>query len=311
MRNFIQTAAPAAATVVLCVGGCLMGGCNGRVVELGGTPSRALPAVSNNVSDSASTGGPVSGAPACPLAPTADAGAPPSPVDPAALASIAGTWTGYVEAYSFPESGSGAVTLVVMTSPHGGTEATITFGDEPAPAPPTSAGGPFPVGDDDAGGVSFPPPHEGFPYTAYQASFDGARLRLSVVSHEPWKPWCALQTSYGWPIDQPELCSCLPDWNSFMGTATSTNPTGCELQNPDTHQWVAVSCEQASLCNPGLSMCLCSESGCTLDMSRPDVLIDARLTGGAFDGTVTGLPSSPLGLHLMAQTPGDAGADAP
>ncbi len=267
----------------------LVAGCRGQIVDLGGShPTEA-------VLVDASIHGWLSGGKACTVAPPADAGATPSE-DAGALGSIAGTWTGYVEAYTFPESGSDRVVVAVTAQPDGAAEATITFGDEPAPSPPTSADEAYPPGDTDAGAMSFPLPNEGFAYTALQPSFDGARLRLEAVSHEVWKPWCALQNSYA--TQYPDLCSCMPEGTWFFSNASSTNPTGCEFQNPDTQGWVSANCEQANNCMVGSTLCTCTARGCAVDMSHPDLVVDVRLTGGEFDGTLVGLPTSPLDLHL-------------
>jgi hypothetical protein len=239
--------------------------------------------------------GPLSGAPLCTTPAPKDAGATSVPEDAGAIDTIVGTWTGYVEAYSFPQSDSDAVVIAFTTGADGTIGGTVTFGNEPAPAPPTSGDEPFPSGF--SGDVnSLPVPYEGFPYTATAVSFDGTRLRLGVVSRELWKTWCGFQTSYDWAPNATGNCGCLPNWPS-MG---SSDPSiVCDITDLDTGVQVPVSCALQGHCL-AYPVCDCTAGSCTVDMTQPDVTIDVRLALSQFSGSIAGLTSSPLNVYLMA-----------
>jgi hypothetical protein len=263
--------------------------CEGRVVELGGHE----PAGASDGGPPAATMETLSSAKLCTIPAPMDAGGSSASDDAGTnLGTIVGTWTGYVEGYSFPQSGSDAVAIAFGVRPDGTIAGTVTFGNEPAPSPPTSGDEPFPPGPINAY-PDVPFPYEGFPYTATQLSFDGTRLRLGVVQRELWKTWCGFQKSYDWARG---MCGCLPNWPS-MGP-TDPNASGCELTDPDTGAQVPFSCALAGPCSL-YPVCYCTVGSCTVDMTYADASIDVRLASGQFSGSLTGLRMSPLNVYLV------------
>jgi hypothetical protein len=259
--------------------------CNGRVVDLdGNTPDGGTSSVAS---------GSLSSAKLCTIPAPTDAGALSVPEDARAIDTIVGTWTGYVEGYTFL-SGSDAVVVAFTAAADGTIAGTVTFGNAPAPAPPTSGNEPYPTAD--VGDLNTAAPYEGFPYTAIQVSFDGTRLRLGTVHKELWKTWCSLQTSYDWAPSAAGNCGCLPDWPS-MGS-TDPNASDCVLTDPDTGADVPVSCALTAPCLI-YPVCYCTAGSCTVDMTHADTTIDVRLASGQFSGSVVGLPLSPLNVYLM------------
>jgi hypothetical protein len=269
--------------------------CEARVVALGGRSTAILDAAAPT-STAATVG--LKSAALCTLPAPADAGTGAAASDGgdagAALGSILGTWTGYVEGYSF-RSGSDVVAVTFAVLADGTIGGTVTFGSGSPPLPATSAAEAYPPGSDVLPSVPFP--FEGFAYTAIGLSFDGTRLRLGIVQRELWQSWCALQTSYSGAPGAPSDCFCLPNWSS-MGS-TDPNSSACWLTDPNTGDEVQVSCAQTGSCLIYPVCDQCVAGGCSVDMSHPDATIDVRLASGQFSGSVTGLPMSPLNVYLM------------
>jgi hypothetical protein len=272
--------------------------CSGPKVDLGGQPGGGTFVASPPI-----TGGRISGAKACTIPATADAGNGLGP-DDGGLVAILGTWKGYIEAYSFRQSRSDAVLLAFAAQADGTIQGTITFGVGPTPPPLTSD---VLVRDfSDAGPIAYlnpgEAPAEGFPYTAAQVSFDGIRLRFSIMPMEPWKVWCPLQTSYDRSASGRGLCGCLPAIGEEQ-----CNPNVCLVPGPcsppvcrqkllDTGQWVSLSDSWLELCRGGV--CSCTAGSCMFDPTPGGPAFDVRFTVGHVDGTITGLDASLHNVHL-------------
>jgi len=280
-------------------------GCGGREVNLGGTEaaeSASGRAARGDDAGSASTGsyGGIPGAHACtnetPInvgnymerSPDASAGADPDAG--ATLAPIVGTWSGYAENL---QTGSGTMSLVFSRQADGSVSGSLTFGSGAQPPPPTQRTDVFPPG---SGGVEnqVQYPFPGFGYTAVGVSFDGERLQLGIVAHELWKPWCALQTSYDWGPADPGACGCLPDWS---GEGSVTAAGSCTMTRPDTLEQVPVPCTLRAPCE-AYPVCFCNAAGCSVNMEDPNSTLDVQLAGDRLDGSISGLSSAPLNVHL-------------
>jgi hypothetical protein len=242
----------------------------------------------------------------CTVIATADGGSGAGPDDGGAgLGPIVGAWKGYVEAYSFSQSGSDAVVVVFAPQPDGTITGAITFGNEPPLAPPASRDIAYPPG---ASTHHTPWPYEGFSYTATELAFDGTRLKFGIVAQEVWKVWCSLQSSYDWAPGAPGTCGCLPNtWTSIETSDTDL----CTAMSPGSGGMI-FSCMRMSLCGllgpigPG-SVCNCVAGGCSADMHMPASIADMRLSPGRFDGSITNLTTSTLNVHLTLSPPGDGG----
>jgi hypothetical protein len=221
----------------------------------------------------------------------ADAAACPSfaSVEPDAgtgdLASLAGTWTGYIENYQFP-SGSDVLVLALPAQDGGSASGTIVFGHgSPLPPPPTDPTVPYypnPQNTNAIPGALL----EGFPYTVIAPSLDGSRLRFSMASREPYRPWCELQTSYLWFATAPNCTfGCLPNW-SGKGNGSPAGPI--TLTNPDGGPNMVVSSGYFALCaDPSSAACDCDPTLCTVRLDRPaGPTFDMQVTAGHMDGSV-------------------------
>jgi hypothetical protein len=179
----------------------------------------------------------------------------------------------------------------------GSVSGSLTFGTGSPPPPPPSANDTYPPGF--SGGVySVPFRYVGFPYTATDVSFDGMRLQPAVVSKELWKTWCGLQKSFDWGPSAPGLCGCLPNWD-FMGSTLDTG--SCSINNPTTGAAAAIPCALVGPCHKDL-ICSCDATGCSVDMQNASTQLDVRLAGDKLDGSIAGLPQSPLNVHLTRST---------
>ena len=252
----------------------VLAACGGEKVDLGGTDGGGTAESGSDGSGSSSGGG------------SGDAGG--SPLD--------GTWTGYIESYALP-SGSDVLSMTFADQGSGPTTGTVTFGTQPAPPPPTNAAVGYPPSVTDwqtAKGFL----GEGFVYTALDLQLASPRVQLGVVSKELWKTWCGLQQPYS---GTSNVYGCLPpDWG-----CGGPGP-GC-METNLAGQMVSVDCGQLALCrgapcegNIG-PVCQCSATSCTVDVTVPDITFDLQLSTGHLDGSMTGLASSVLNIHLTKQ----------
>ncbi|HLK41358.1 MAG TPA: hypothetical protein VKU41_31625 [Polyangiaceae bacterium] len=273
-------------TAAIVLAGIAVFGCRAKILDLGNTIG------DGGFTSAAAT---LASAPRCTNPPPtlpADASAPPPMAQSAAA--LLGVWTGYLEAYTF-QTGSDAVVITFTAAPDGTLVATAAFGKGQAPPPPVNGneGYPadvYPPGTDTPSSLEFP--FEGFPYTATELSFDGARLALGVVRNELWRDWCTLQTSYS--SESGAACGCLPNWGG-MG---STDLGGmCFLDDPATGEAVPVACFVFDAC-AFYAVCSCTSAGCSVDMTQPNARLDVRLTSGHLDGSISGFTTSPIAVHL-------------
>src|SRR5262249_5094128 len=143
-----------------------------------------------------------------------------------------GTWTGYVENYSFFDGSSTlAITIDAVTATVAGH---ITFGSGPPLAPPTDPNVGYPPGIDFENS-SLWSVYPGYSYALIAGSFDGQHLKFQVDHRELWKQWCELQTSYADQMNAGNW-NCLPNWG-FTDTGSQ-----CYQQNPATNEAVYVDC---------------------------------------------------------------------
>jgi hypothetical protein len=232
----------------------------------------------------------VSCTPAINLGDTADGGAGSSTCGPGGnpsaseagawdsgdLASAVGTWTGYIEAQSFP-SGSDRIVIVFESASDGSVTGTVTYGQGTPPPPPTGQNVGYLVGDGQV-----PRLIEGFAYTALQPSFDGNRLQVHTVTGEPWNSWCELQTPTHTDFPCP-LFGCLPSsgYTCDGNVCTITDPASGATETIDPG-WIRL-CMFPSVCT-------CSATSCAVAMDEPDSWLDIHMNeSGSFDGVINGL----------------------
>jgi hypothetical protein len=225
--------------------------------------------------------------------------------DAAALpvASLYGTWVGYIESYQFPD-GSDAVTMTISPAPDGSLDATVLFGAAPALPPPTNPDiGPIP------GLVGYPYFDAGTPLgegeavsmTGQPVSYDAGALSVGLTVEARNAQWCAIQTRiYGWQEDGggPPY-GCLPNWPGVEDLQR-----GCTQSDPSTDASVPVDCEKFGLCfgqgTTGTNICECSASECHIAATylQPNITLDLHLSAGRLDGSVAGV----FGTHNVHLT---------
>lgn len=211
-------------------------------------------------------------------------------------------WSGYLENYNLM-SGSDHVALSLVVGPDESVTGTVFFGDPPpldAPTdpekgyPPSAAG----IGGGLLGGVStLSDVVEHFDFTILAGKLDGQRLTLSLVRTELWKKWCELQTTI-YP-----LYNYVPDGGTgpLVGYGCLPNSGSSATNGACTFGDASVDCVKLALCDAPARTCTCTQSACTVDVSpmSADIKFDLQLTGDAGMGSVTGLSSTPINVHLQ------------
>jgi hypothetical protein len=212
-----------------------------------------------------------------------------------------GTWTGYVEAYQFPD-GSDSVRVTIGPAPKGSPPslalaARIVVGDAPVVPPPTNPDiGPFSTSDAAALADSL----EGIPLTGVSVDYEDGGLAVGVTFEQYRAIFCSIQTRiYG---QQPDGAGppygCLPPWPSTMNSVN-----GCTLTDPSTDASVPVDCYKRTSCTSGF--CLCSAVACGLAPSLADATLTFFFvaTPGHLDGTVVGGILDGHNVHLTKAGP--------
>jgi hypothetical protein len=167
-------------------------------------------------------------------------------------------WVGYFENLQFM-SGSDAIKLHFGVDAAGHTTLSVVLGMGPPPPPPTDPfqGWPDPVFDKANGQIAafgYPStPIEGFTYSAHEVTWQGSRLKFTLVMSEPWAPWCALQPSF---MLGPNWWSC----NAGTGSA-SQGDTCVYTDNPTAR------CTSAHLFMCLQNICACNATGCGADVN--------------------------------------------
>jgi hypothetical protein len=196
------------------------------------------------------------------------------------LEDFAGNWDGYAEAYRFTDDSD---RVRINLDPNG--QGTIEVGELP-PYPPASD---FNVG--------YPPgvpmfdyiPHHlepGFVFSLHSATVDARRIRLSVDAHEPFRPWCQMQT--------PEVefdDGTVMVYGCAVGAEGRTED-GCFVTHPMTGLYTPIDCVRLDMCN---WVCGCTATECDTETALAEnaeaasnVKLDAALSEGGtvLDGTL-------------------------
>jgi hypothetical protein len=191
------------------------------------------------------------------------------------------TWTGYIEAFSFP-SGSDAVRIVldaqVGSAPRTGT---VYFGVGAPPPPATDPNLGYPPGYGARGGpVEGGGPGgyiaEGFGYRFEGATVSASRVQIDVDLGSLWAEWCSLQ----YPIDLGGgAYGCLPN------TGFSSGDQGCSYPDPVTREDIAIDCGRLALCDGFGTACRCTATECAA-ASGGRVTFDFHVTGSDGTGTI-------------------------
>lgn len=187
---------------------------------------------------------------------------------------LGGTWTGYIEAYTFP-SGSDAVRVVFDSS---GTTGLVYFGDgdELPPATDPNVGYPpgLPVGLQ--GALDYIAEGHGYPF--YGAVVSGARVQISVDRITLWSRWCSLQ----YPVAQGAgAYGCAGESTSF-----GARDGYCYTVDPDTGEEIHEDCGRLALCGGVAPACQCTATECFRTPLEIPVPFDFHVTGNEASGTV-------------------------
>lgn len=189
---------------------------------------------------------------------------------------VSGTWTGYIENFTFPD-GSDTMTLVVHAESNDSITGTLTFGTRAAPPPPTDPNVGYPPGAEP--NPLTPASIEGFHYTLVGGKLTGTRVQFGVSTLELWKAWCALQTPEPPPAGSTgEPWGCNP--RSFGGPGESSPPVCVGGQSSGQ-----VDCGKAAICTS--DVCDCTMTACTVDRPMPDLTFDMQWNGGRLDGSTS------------------------
>jgi hypothetical protein len=94
-------------------------------------------------------------------------------------------------------------------------------------------------------------PIPGASYSLAETMVNPPFVEFDTFLFEPWRDWCALQTSFSWGNG---LCGCLPNLAGGMDSG------GCYLQHGEAR--VEYACAQLNLCNMA-NVCECTSAGCT------------------------------------------------
>ena len=167
------------------------------------------------------------------------------------LSDYAAEWTGYAEAYTFPDE----TDVVRLTLDENG-EGFLEFGDS-SPVAPLDTEAPESVDYYDGTGYAYP----------VAATVEQGRLRLTVDADEPYRAWCEAQP----PIELLDV-----DNNAGGGTYYACSPPGGRVPQGDgmclyISKWDVAettpdlwNCNALDVCE---SRCACDANGCTLDGS--------------------------------------------
>ncbi len=228
------------------------------------------------------------------MLPSVDASAPGASADAQDpnLASLVGSWTGYIENYQFV-SGSDTIKLTFEADAFGTMFGHVVFGVGTPPPPATDPNIGYPAGllPGDPRWLQLPW-LEGFPFTVFGANLAGERLRFSIKGNEPWTGWCELQ-----PPSSDGSPACVPN-----GTGSfDINSNYCLVFPPVDPTPIQFDCGKLWLCLE--ETCICDASGCAAyidpvaDQSDPRygrlitppmVSFDMFISSGIASGSVSG-----------------------
>ncbi|HEY2513147.1 MAG TPA: hypothetical protein VGI39_19900 [Polyangiaceae bacterium] len=200
---------------------------------------------------------------------------------------VAGTWTGYLEAYELP-SGSGAVTFALTNLDDGGLTGTAQFGALPPLAPPTDPDVGYPPSELKNTDTRLPATTEQFVFTVRNVVWDGSRLTFALYESEVWAAWCALQTTTYAPTCSCDALGggtygygCVPLGSDGFGEPDGSNGAVCEVNLPDSGLPLDLNCGKATICLSGV--CTCDATRCWGTPSDGAGGFSLRLAGGGGD----------------------------
>lgn len=184
-----------------------------------------------------------------------------------------GTWTGYVENFSFI-SGADELRLTIDVDASGEVTGTVTLGGGAASAATNPDVG-WPAGYmyGAHAGMEYV---EGYAYPASEVRWQSLRLRMQVATNEAWRDWCALQTPYFY--SEGNRYSCLP-----LQSSVSLSPP-CQILGDGGAPVANVDCGKLALCAE--DVCACTGGGCTATLQDANVFLDVSLDGDRGDGSI-------------------------
>lgn len=183
----------------------------------------------------------------------------------ASLSDYAGTWEGYVEAYTFFDE-TDRVRLTLDSMGNGTLELGNDLPALPAPDPESAPPG-WPL----MGNSSVDPGLLiGYPFAVTGATIESTRIKLTTQTPAEYEQWCALQTPALDPSDPEGLTyACLP------GNGMHSDGTTCWLL-PASEPEIEVPCAKIKC----LEACSCTATSCTFS-NHNQIDLDAALE---FDG---------------------------
>ncbi|HMR09707.1 MAG TPA: hypothetical protein PKA88_28215 [Polyangiaceae bacterium] len=221
--------------------------CGGQTLDVGSDGANAP------ITGSGGGGGNASSA--CEYAPSA----PATWVDPADCvvstdSPLVGTWVAEVVAHPQVETltlsieGIGAAGELCGSVSYGAGPPLPVPQDPSAAFPPSSAH--YQTGQ--GGNPSSWGPIRGASYSLVETVLNPPFVEFDTLLFEPWRDWCALQTSFSW--GNASLCGCLPNLPVTMVSGR------CYLQHGEAS--VEYPCAQVTLCSTA-NVCECTSAGCT------------------------------------------------
>jgi hypothetical protein len=181
------------------------------------------------------------------------------------LEDYAGSWDGYVEAFTF---GTGSDRLRIDLDENG--NGTIEFGDKPAIAPYSDPSLGYPV-DEPFSSRDFLPnyaePREGYAYPVEGAAVAAGRIKFGAWGAAILAEYCAAQTPLVAADTLPLSYTCSP-----AGFGWGSNGDGTCVDNDNE----PVDCGKVKTCIYG---CECDASSCQARISESEeILVDGSLT---------------------------------
>lgn len=256
----------------------------GMVIACSGTENRLGGVENQRVSSANSSGtGGASGA---------DAGEAPVPQYPAGFGDpgsphtfAAGTWTGYVENYRSAD-GSDSVTVEFDALSETAVTGKIILGDASAPVPDYSNPDQYLTGKNFGGAPNDAVPANSYPFTLVDGKLTGSRVQFIVVNDEIWDAWCVQQT----PVRDTTI---LGQYGCIANVQYAYGNNECYVGMVGGPR---VDCAQIDLCDYG-GPCACNATQCYIQ-SGEDARFDLSMQDDRMDGSVAGLSSGALNVHL-------------
>lgn len=190
---------------------------------------------------------------------------------------IEGRWTGTLETGYLPSGSSRIVVDVEHAQIGEPVVASVIFGEDGPPAPPTDPDLGWPAGIDPQ--LDATPVADGFVYPSLEGTRTGSRISVEVAVTDLWAPWCELQTPVA-IAETSDEAQCLPNrpWNA--------SPFDCYVEGEGDDPMLSVDCLKLTLCRR-TRVCTCSlADGCSPSRTGLTMRLDLTIEGDEAVGTI-------------------------